>query len=139
MQKIHLTPDEVGLIQWVTAYLVDVPEFQTENPHHPMHTLPKLHSRNDLHEAAKRLEANFNGPGFCWLDAPVDNVTSDVLRICVEKSDYASVLAQQGEDNLALDSVDAIRSLAHKLDELGIEVSHLPGIEQDASTWSQAE
>ena len=139
MQKVHLTPDEVGLIQWVTAYLVDVPEFESENVHHPMYILPKLHSRKDLHEAGKRLEANFDGPGFCWLNAPLDHVTSDVLRTCVEKSDYASVLAQQGEDNLALDSIDAIRSLAHKLDELGVEVSHLPGIVRDAPTWSQSE
>ena len=136
MQKVHLTPDEVGLIQWVTAYLVDIPEFESDDPQHPMHVLPKLHPRDELHEAGKRLEANFKGPGFSWIAGPVDSVTGDVLRICVEHCDYASVLAQQGNDDLALDSVDAIRSLAYKLEELKIEVSHLPGIERERPTWS---
>ncbi|MEA1071743.1 hypothetical protein [Sphingomonas sp. LY160] len=136
MQKVHLTPDEVGLMQWVTAYLVDVPDFETEDAEHPMHILPKLHSREALHNAGKQLESNFSGPGFCWLASPVDEVTRDILRVCVEQSDYASVLERRGMGDLALDSVSAIRSLAHKLDELGIEVDHLPSIEHRL-TWSQ--
>ena len=139
MQKVHLTPNEAGLIGWVTAYLVDVPDFQTDNPEHPMYVLPQLHSRADLQDAGKRLEVNFNGPGFSWIARPVDAVTSDIIRVCVEKCDYASFMAREGHESLALESVLALRSLAHKLEELKIEVNHLPGIELNRQTWSEAD
>lgn len=136
MQKVHLTPDEVGLVQWITAYLVDMPQFETNDVEHPLHALVALHSREALHNAGKQLESNFKGPGFGWIAGPVDEVTRDVVRISVEMSDYASVLATRGMAEPALDSVDAIRSLAYKLEELGIEVSHLPSIEH-RTTWSR--
>jgi hypothetical protein len=138
MQKVHLIPNEAAVIGWVTSYLIDVPDFETENPEHPVHVLTKLHSRSVLHEAANRLEANFRGPGFCWLEGPTDRVTSDILRVCVENSDYPSVVAEHGHDDVALDSLDAVRSLAYKLEELGIEVNHLPQIVRDRPTWSSA-
>lgn len=139
MLKVHLTPDEVALVSWVTAYLVDTPEFEAEDVNHPMHLLPQLHSRETLHRAGKMLEANFNGPGFCWIEGPVDSATGDILRVCVERSDYPSYLAQDGHGALACDSLMAIRSLAYKLEELGIEVNHLPAIDLDRPTCSRSE
>ena len=136
MFKVHLTPDETGLVSWVTAYLVDVPDFETEDPDHPMKILTDLHPRDALHEAGKRLEENFNGPGFCWVEGPVDKVTKTILRVCVENGDYPSTMAQKGHDHLAQESLGAVRSLAYKLEELGIEVDHLPGLVLDRPTWS---
>jgi hypothetical protein len=49
------------------------------------------------------------------------------------------VIAQGGSESLAVDCVDAVRSLAHKFEELGIEVNHLPGITLDHPTWSSSE
>lgn len=129
VQRVHLIPAEVSHIMALTAWLVDVPDFQSEDLDHPVMQLRSRHSQDDLHEAAKAIEENFNGPGFCWIAGPVDAPTKDILRMCVERSDYAARLVEGASkdqvEDLVEEANDALRSLAFKLEELGIEVSPL--------------
>jgi hypothetical protein len=138
MQKVHLTSTEAALIGWIVAFLVDMPDFETDDPRHPVMILAQLHSREALHSAAVAIEANFNGPGFCSIVGPVDEVTADVLRICVENNDYAISLKRQGVDHLAEEAEIALRSLAYKLDELAVPVDHIPSLQDDHIFWSGA-
>lgn len=141
MHRVHLIPDEVGHIIALTAWLVDLPDFQSEDARHPVMQLRSRHSSETLHEAAKAIEGNFNGPGFCWIEAPVDAATADILRMSVERSDYATRLTEiapdEVVDDLVDDSLDALRSLAFKLEEIGIEVSHLPRATDIDAVWSR--
>lgn len=141
MHRLHLIPDEVSHIMALTAWLVDLPDFSSDDPNHPVMQLRSRHSAPSLHEAAKALEANFNGPGFCWIEAPVDAPTADILRTCVERSDYSARLTEtvQGDvvDGLIEDAMHALRSLAFKLEEIGIEVSHLPRATDIDAVWSR--
>lgn len=126
MQRVHLIPEEVAHIVAFTAWLVDMPDFTCDDPEHPVMLARALHSADALHQAAKAIEANFNGPGFCWIAGLVDGPTADILRIVVERSDYAAQVGLMGAPNaadLAEDAEIALRSLAFKLSELGIETS----------------
>lgn len=142
MQRVHLIPAEVSHIMALTAWFVDLPDFESDDLNHPVMQLRSRHSAEALHEAAMAIEGKFNGPGFCWVAAPVDAPTADILRMCVERSDYAARVGEMSPDQetaeyLAEEATDALRSLAFKLEEVGIEVSHLPRATDIDAVWSR--
>lgn len=126
MQRVHLIPEEVAHIMALTAWLVDMPDFSCDDPEHPVMLLRALHPADALHQAAKAIEGNFNGPGFCWIAGPLDAPTADILRIVLERSDYAQNVGLMGMANsaeLAEEAEIALKSLAFKLADLGIKAS----------------
>jgi hypothetical protein len=120
---IPLNEKEGEALLWGLSIIGDLPERDIEGPQDPLGVLlNEGFSRHDLAERCKALE-NF-AYGNCIV-APLAEIDRSILRACVENTTWLKAYAQYLPELLDVAKA-ALRTFARKLDQLGVEVNHIP-------------
>lgn len=127
-KKLPLTKKEGEAICWGLARIGDFIEREPDGPTDPLAILLTLgYSRPIIAKAVEGL----------WEVAYGDTLTGDlteleghILRLCVENTDWITVYRTSASTKYSKPHIEealaALRSLAAKFDELGIEVNYIP-------------
>lgn len=128
MRSATLSEKDREIIAWGLGQIVNYPDRADTGPGDPLYVLLAAgHPRDSIMTTA---EAMFElAYGWTLTDA-LTALERDILRVCVENTSWVTAYVEcepTANDPRAIDeSRGHLRSLAAKLDELGIEVNFMP-------------
>lgn len=124
--RIELTPKETACILWGIAEMGDFPKRAIRGPLDPLHLLDLKYTRAQVVAGCLFIENGIQ-ENARFVTEPLSEVEKDILRLCCENSSWLDSYDRVGAPAEARkEAHDAIRTLAYKLETLGIEVNHMP-------------
>lgn len=127
-KPIPLSAKEGEAIMWGLAQIGDHLDREPTEESDPLYILLKSgYSRKQIGECVEQLwpvaYSNYIGGGWTELEQLI-------LRLCIENTSWISAYRNnepsRGKDSFINEALSALRSLAGKLDLLGVEVNHIP-------------
>lgn len=122
-ERVQLTGKEGEALLWGLSIIADVPHRVPTDPNDPLAVLfANRWSRDDIMACAKDLHEFAYGD---YLAGPFNDLDKDILRVCVENTTWLQPYVEHRPELLGV-AKQALRGLAEKLDQFGIEINHIP-------------
>jgi hypothetical protein len=119
---LPLSRKEAEAIMWGLAQIGDYLDREPTDPADPLRRLLDLgYTRESIGETCEGLFAVAYGD---WLASPLTSLEGDILRMCVESTSWVAAYSLEGISTT--EARTTLRSLAAKLDKLGIDINHIP-------------
>ncbi len=130
IDRIELTSEETVCVFWGLHDAADRPDRLVRGPTDPLAILlAEGFTRAQIVEGAMGIEDGIE-EGARYITPPLSDVQKSILRLCCENTTWIEQYRPAGlSEERRRAAHDTIRTLALKLNEIGIEVNFMPRLE----------
>ncbi|ARK07512.1 hypothetical protein LAV_00137 [Sphingobium phage Lacusarx] len=125
--QIPITQKMGEAIMWTLAEIGDRPDRIPTDPTDPLLILLSKYDRSDIMATVEGMWEMAYGD---WISEPLTDLQKDVLRVSVEQTSWITAYYENeliaDKEAYAREARSVLRDLASRLENLGIEVNHIP-------------